>query len=188
MLYLCICVFCICIFVIASLTHGNIIFDIPEQSSFQKYATCWVFLALCHMLYLCICAFVFMYLRIWHMGVSFLIPLNNPLFKNIPHVGSFWHFAICRICVFVYLCNWIFVFARLTLGLVYHFWYPWTILFSKYTTCWVLLALRNMLYLCICVFVYLCICICVFVYETLGNISFDILGPRVFRKCMVCMV
>ena len=40
-------------------------------------------------------------------------------------------------------------------------------------------------YLCICVFVYLCIC--VFEYETLGNISFDILGPRAFRKYMVCM-
>ena len=35
--------------------YGNIIFDILEQSSFQEYATCWVFLALCHMLYLCIC-------------------------------------------------------------------------------------------------------------------------------------
>ena len=32
------------------------------------------------------------------------------------------------------------------------------------------------------VFVYLCICICVFVHETLGNISFDILGPIAFRK------
>ena len=38
------------------------------------------------------------------------------------------------------------------------------------------------------VFVYLCICICVFVYETLGNINFDILEPRAFRKSMVCMV
>ena len=38
------------------------------------------------------------------------------------------------------------------------------------------------------VFVYLCICICVFVYETLGNIEFDILGPRSFRKYMVCML
>ena len=36
------------------------------------------------------------------------------------------------------------------------------------------------------VFVYLCICICVFVHETLGNISFDILGPIAFQKCMVC--
>ena len=41
--------------------HGNIIFDILEQSSFQKYTTCWVFLALCHMLYLCICVFVHLY-------------------------------------------------------------------------------------------------------------------------------
>ena len=32
--------------------RGNLIFDILEQSSFQKYATCWVFLALHHMLYL----------------------------------------------------------------------------------------------------------------------------------------
>ena len=31
---------------------------------------------------------------------------------------------------------------------------------------------------------YLCICICVFVCETLSNISFDILGPRAFRKDM----
>ena len=45
-----------------------------------------------------------------------------------------------------------------------------------------------MLYLCICVFVYLCICICVFVYETLGNVGFDILGPISFRKYMVCML
>ena len=37
----------------------------------------------------------------------------------------------------------------------------------------------------ICVFVYL---VCVFVYETLGNISLDILGPRAFQKCIVCMV
>ena len=37
-------------------------------------------------------------------------------------------------------------------------------------------------------FVYLCICICVFVYETLGNIRFDILGPRSFRKYMVIML
>ena len=47
--YLC---FCICVFVCSA--HGNIIFDILEQSSFQKYTTCCVFLALRHMLYLCI--------------------------------------------------------------------------------------------------------------------------------------
>merc|ERR1712175_29585 len=62
MLYLCICVFMylyICIFVLVVLTHGNIIIYILAQSSFQKYTTCWVFLAMHHMLYLCICVFRF---------------------------------------------------------------------------------------------------------------------------------
>ena len=70
--------------------------------------------------------FVFLYLCVLHMGIQFFISLKNPLFKNIPQVGSLWHFVIC--------------------------------------------------------------CICVFVYETLGNISLDIIGPRAFRKCMVRMV
>ena len=61
--------------------------------------------------YLCIFVFVFLYLRFWHMGISFLIYLNNPLFKNILHVGSFWHFVICCICVFVCLCICVFVFG-----------------------------------------------------------------------------
>ena len=85
MLYLCICVFvylCICIFVFALLTHGNIIFDILEQSSFLKHTTCWVFLALCHMLYLCIvclciCVFVFLLMKllIALKKILFLLPL-----------------------------------------------------------------------------------------------------------------
>jgi len=61
LLYLCMCVFvsfCICIFVFAILTHGNTIFDILAHSSFHKYISCWVFLALSHMLYLCMCVFV----------------------------------------------------------------------------------------------------------------------------------
>ena len=60
--------------------------------------------------YLCISVFVFLYLCVWHIWLWFLISLNNPLFKNIPHVGSFWHLVICCICVFVYLylciCVW----------------------------------------------------------------------------------
>ena len=56
---------CICIFVFARLTHGNIIFDTLEQSSFQKYAICWVFPALGNALYLCICVFVYLYLCIF---------------------------------------------------------------------------------------------------------------------------
>ena len=37
------------------------------------------------------------------MEMSFLISLNNPLFKNMPNVGSFWHLVISCIFVFVYL-------------------------------------------------------------------------------------
>ena len=49
--------------------YGNIIFDNNEQSSFQKYTTYWIFLALRHMLYLCIFVFVFLYLCTLHMGI-----------------------------------------------------------------------------------------------------------------------
>jgi len=116
-----------------------------------------------------------------------LIPLNNPLFKNIPHNGSFWHFVICCICVFVYFCICIFVFVRLA-----HMIMIFDILeqssFQKYTTCWVFLALRHMLYLCICVFVYLCICIFVFVHSTHGNMIFDILEQSSFQKYTTCCV
>ena len=58
--------FDICIIVFARLTHGNIIFEILEQSSFQKYTTCWV---LCHMLYLFICVFVYWYFCICAFGI-----------------------------------------------------------------------------------------------------------------------
>ena len=79
---------CICIFVFACLLHGNIIFDIFEQSSFQKYATCWVFLVLCHVLYLCICVFVFVYLCMRHLVISVLISLDHVLSENIWFVWS----------------------------------------------------------------------------------------------------
>ena len=82
----CICVFvylCICIFVFVRTARGNIIFDILEQSSFQKYTTCWVFLALRHMLYLCICVFVFVYLCMRHLVISVLISWDQELSENI---------------------------------------------------------------------------------------------------------
>merc|ERR1719370_2875063 len=80
--------FCICIFVFALLTHGNIIFDILEQSSFQKYTTCWVFLALCLMLYLCICVFLYLYFCIcafdtWEYNFDILGAI---LFSKIYHM------------------------------------------------------------------------------------------------------
>ena len=102
----CICVFVYFVFVFlvfARLTHGNIIFDTLEQSPFQKYTTCLVFLALCHMPYLCICVIGFLYLCIWHVWISFWISLNNPLFKNMSFVGSFRHLVMCCICVFVFV-------------------------------------------------------------------------------------
>ena len=97
------------------------------------------------MLYLCICVFVFLYLFFWYMGISFLKSLNNPLFKDIPHVGSFRHFVIWCICVFA--CQNI-VFEVLVLS---HF--------QKYNTCRVILQNWPKLYLCICLFVYLYLCI-----------------------------
>ena len=171
--YLCICVFmylCICVFVylyflFACLTHGNVIFDILEQSSFQKYATCWVFLALDHMLYFCMCVFVFLYLHVWHMGIWFLLALHNPLFKNIPHVGSFWHFVICCICVFVYL----YFFCMFDTWKC-HFWYPWTILFLK--ICHMLGVSGTLSY---ARFVYLCICVFVFVYLCMRHLVISVL-------------
>merc|ERR1711895_69234 len=78
----------ICIFVFVRSTHGNKFFDILEQSSFQKYTTCWVFLALFHMLYLCICVFVFVYLCMRHLVISILISLNQELSENLWFVWS----------------------------------------------------------------------------------------------------
>ena len=64
------------------------IFDILEQSSFQKYTTCWVFLALSHLLYLCICVFVFVYLCMRHLEISVLISLDQELSENVWFIWS----------------------------------------------------------------------------------------------------
>ena len=89
--------------------------------------------------------------------------------------------------VFVYLCNWIFVFARLTrVNIIFDTSEQSS--FQKYTTCWVYLALCHMLYLCICVFMYLCICIFVFALLTHGNTTFDILAQSSFHKYISCWV
>ena len=128
-------------FLLVSLAEGTF------KRCIQKYATYWVFLAFLNR------KFVFLYSPIWLMGMSFLISLNNPLFKNIQHVGSFWYFIICCICVFVFL--------------YLHVWFM-EISF--------LISLNNPLFkniqhvgafwyfviCCICVFVYLYFCICMF--------------------------
>ena len=65
MLYLCIC---ICVF--ERLTIENIIFGTLEQSSFQKYATYWVFLALSHMLYCVFVYFVFVFVFVFVLVIT----------------------------------------------------------------------------------------------------------------------
>merc|ERR1711951_330565 len=107
MLYL-----CIFTFVFACLLHGNIIFDILEQSSFKKYTICWVCLALHHMLYLCICVFcicIFVFLSPAHVNIIFDI-LEQSTFQKYTTCWVFLalrHMLYLCICVFVfvYLCK-----------------------------------------------------------------------------------
>merc|ERR1711911_228726 len=107
-----------------------------------------------------------------HLGISFLISLNQQLFRNIPYVWYSWHF---NKAVFVYLylciCICICVFVYLTVGNlgisfltflnqqlfrnIAYVWYSWH--FNK--------AVFVYLYLCIC------ICICVFAYLTVGHLG-----------------
>ena len=130
-----------------SSASGNMIFDILEQSSFQKHTTCWVFLALPHMLYLCICVFVNLYFCICAFSTweyNFWYPWTI-LFSKIYHMfglSGTWSYA-----VFVYLCICefiFFVFVRSACGNII-----FDILeqssFQKYTTRWVFRALCNML-------------------------------------------
>ena len=93
------------------------------------------------------------YLSVWFMGISFLISLNNPLFKNIPHVGSFCYLVIWCICVFVFLylhvwCMQVSFLISLNNPLFKNIQYVGA--FWYFVIC------------CICVFVYLYFCIFVF--------------------------
>ena len=78
MLYLCMCILYLHVW------HMGIL----EQSSFQKYTTCWVFLELRHMLYLCFCVFVFVYLCMRHLVISVFISLDQGLSENVWFVWS----------------------------------------------------------------------------------------------------
>ena len=61
--------------------------------------------------------------------------------------------------VFVYLCILYLYFCICMFDTrEYHFWYPWTILFSKICHMMGLYGTVNMLYLCICVFVFVYLC------------------------------
>ena len=138
--------------------YWNIIFDILEQSIFQKCTTCWVFLALCHMLYLCNCVFcicIFVFACLTHGNMIFVILEQSSLQKYT----TCWVFLLLRhmlyLCVCVF-CICIFVFACLTHGNMIFVILEQSSL-QIYTTCCVFLTLYHMLYLCICVF-----CICAF--------------------------
>ena len=102
----------LCIFVYACLTHGNIIFDILEQSAFQKYTTCWVFLALRLMLYLCICVFcicIFVFACLTHGNTIFDILEQSSsqkyttcwVFLALRHM---LYLCICVFCICICIC------------------------------------------------------------------------------------
>ena len=115
------------------------------------------------MLYLHICVFVFVYLQVRHQGPLFLRSFYHYLFKNIAHVMCICDFDQYYLCVFVYLCIYIFVFESQTArNIVSEALLP--LPFQKYSKCNVYLQLWPMLYLRICVFVYLCICVFVYLY------------------------
>merc|ERR1711989_13686 len=118
---------------------------------FKKYTTCWVFLAFRHMLYLCICVFVFfVFARLTHGNIIF-DTLKQSSFQKyaicwvFPALGNALYLCIC-VFVFFYLC--IFVFARLTPGIIIFDTLEQSS-FQKYATCWVFLAPHNMLCICI---------------------------------------
>ena len=92
------------------------------------------------------------------------ISMNNPLFKNIPHVGSFWHLLIVNLYFYI----------RLFDSWGCHFDILEQSSLQKYTTCWVFLVLYHIMYFCICIFVFVCL--------IHGNIIFDILEQSSFQK------
>merc|ERR1711954_534156 len=76
----------------------NITFYILAQSSFQKYTTCWVFLAIHHMLYLCICIFVFALLT--YGNTTFDILAQSSFHKYI----SCWVFLALSHMLYLCMC------------------------------------------------------------------------------------
>merc|ERR1712020_581860 len=97
------------------------------ESSFQKYTTCWVFLALRHMLYLCFCVFVF------------VCSAHGNIIFDILEQSSFQKYTTCWVFLplrhMLYLCFCVFVFVCSAHGNII-----FDILeqssFQKYTTCW----------------------------------------------------
>ena len=81
------------------------------ESSFQKYTTCWVFLALycciCVFVYLCICIFVFA--RLTNMNIIFETSEQS----SVQKYTTCWVFV--ALCNMLYLCICIIVFVYLSM-------------------------------------------------------------------------
>merc|ERR1712020_372956 len=94
--------------VFACLTHGNIIFDILEQSSFQKYGTCWVFLALRHMLYLCILYLYFCICMFDTWEYDFWYPstiLSSKIYHMLGLSGTLSYAVFVCLCImYLFFC------------------------------------------------------------------------------------
>ena len=102
------CMLCICVFVY--LHFCICLFGIWEYHLWYPWII--LFSKICHMLgvsgtslYTEFVYFVFVFCIVWHREISFLISLNNPLFKNMAHVGSFWHFVICLSLIHIWRCR-----------------------------------------------------------------------------------
>ena len=101
---------CVQIHTVCELTHGVQNYTVvPFAYNMKKIPLTWIFLHSrrdwrdWQIWGMCMCVFVYLYFCIYVFNTweyQFLISLKNPLFKNMPHVGSFWHFTICFICVF----------------------------------------------------------------------------------------
>ena len=87
-----------CLWTANNINIANVIFDILEQSSLQKHTTCWVFLVLYHMLYLCICIFVFACLIHGNIICDILEQFSSKIYNMLGFFGTLSY------AVFVYLC------------------------------------------------------------------------------------
>ena len=97
-----------CIHVFVRSAHGNIIFDILEQSSFQKYTTYWVCLALRHMQCLVFCVFhiyIYVFVRSARGNIIFKI-LEQSSFQKY---ATCWVFLALRHMLYLYICVFVFL-------------------------------------------------------------------------------
>ena len=82
---------------------------------------------------------------------------------HISHLINGWCWVFLALCLMLYLCICVFLYLYFCICAFdtweYHFWYTWTILFSKI---YYMLGLSGTL--SYAVFVYLCVCVFVYLY------------------------